>query len=476
MAVDQQRLHRALNPRTVVVVGDKFPYIWLESQREYKGALYSVQVDPKEAAEIERRGFTNVASIADVPVDEIDLVICAVPRKVAPIILEQAIAADVAGIHFFTAGFAEVGDPEGIELQDRLATRATESGIVLIGPNCMGVYNRRLGVKFTADVRQGDGGDVSFIGQSGTHSINLTLLAELAGLGVTRAISIGNAITTNESDYLEYLRDDPDTSVIGMYVEGMRDGRRFFEVLRDTTPRKPVVLWKGGRTSAGSRATLSHTASLATSSEVWDALVRQTGAIPASSIDEAVDVVSALSRAGAPKGRRVALLAMTGGQSVAITDAFAGAGLEVPRLSAESYERLKDVVNVIGGSYQNPFDIANTIAFGAGGSQLVKILEILADDPNIDGAVFEFSAGFFVQQWQMQPGMLEGMLDALDGFRARTRLPLVTVLHPYHQEEAVRPVRDLLLDRGYAVYPNFERAAVAYSRLVDYHLWRSSLS
>lgn len=476
MAVDQQRLHRALNPRTVVVVGDKFPYIWLESQREYTGTLYSVQVDPNEAAEIERRGFVNVPSLADVPVEEIDLVICAVPRKVAPIILEHAIAVNAAGIHFFTAGFAEVGDPEGLELQDRLATRASESGIVLIGPNCMGVYNRRLGVKFTADVQQGTGGDVSFIGQSGTHSINLTLLSELAGLQVTRAVSIGNAITTNESDYLEYLRADPETSVIGMYVEGMRDGRRYFETLRETTPEKPVVIWKGGRTSAGSRATLSHTASLATPTETWDAMIRQTGAIPATSIDEAVDIVAALARGGQPRGPRVALLAMTGGQSVAITDAFAGAGLEVPRLSAESYERLKEVVNVIGGSYQNPFDIANTIAFGGGGGQLVKILEILADDPNIDGAVFEFSAGFFVQQWNTQPGMLEGMLDALDGFRRRTQLPLVTVLHPYHQEAAVRPVRDLLQGRGYAVYPSFERAAVAYSRVVDYYTWRDGLT
>ena len=117
----------------------------------------------------------------------------------------------------------------------------------------MGVYNRRLGVKFHSDVDQGDGGNVSIIGQSGTHTINMTTAAQRAGIKVGRAVSIGNAVIVNEADYLEYMRDDPETEVIGMYLEGLKDGRRFFEALKETTRTKPVVIWKGGQTSAGQR-------------------------------------------------------------------------------------------------------------------------------------------------------------------------------------------------------------------------------
>lgn len=472
MAIDRERLHRVLNPQTVVVVGDKPPFTWLLPQGEYQGQLYSVQVDPGLAEQIVRLGVPNASSLREVPFDHIDLVICAVPRRVAPLILEDAIAVGASGIHFFTAGFAEVGDEEGLALQQRLAARVRESGIVMIGPNCMGIYNRRMGLKFHPDMKRGDGRGVSFIGQSGTHSMNLTLMAEAAGLNVARAISIGNAVTTTETDVLDYLRDDPETEAIGMYLEGVRDGRRFLNALRATVPTKPVVVWRGGISAAGKRATLSHTASLAGANEVWDAVMRQTGATAVRSVDETIDVLQALVRGGRPAGPRVALLAMTGGQSVAITDAFSSAGLQVPPLSDSSYSLLADVVNVIGGSYRNPLDLANTIALDGGGEKLVKILGILAEDDGVDGAVFEFSASFFLKAWQAQPQLLTDMLDALDAFRETSSLPLITVLHPYHEEAAVRPVREHLTRRGYAVYPSFERAAVAYAKLVDYATFR----
>ena len=160
----------------------------------------------------------------------------------------------------FTAGFAETGQDEGLKLQEAIVEMANAAGMPIVGPNCMGVYNRRRGVKFHADVDQnGDGGNVSIVGQSGTHTINMTTAAQRAGIRVGRGISIGNAVVVNEADYLEYLRDDPETEVIGMYLEGLKDGRRFFKALRETTPNKPVVIWKGGQTSAGQRATRSHT-------------------------------------------------------------------------------------------------------------------------------------------------------------------------------------------------------------------------
>ena len=319
-----------------------------------------MQVDENEIAEIEKRGFTNYLKLEDVP-GEVDLVICAVPRNVVPYILSDAIKKGVAGMSVFTAGFAETREEEGVKLQEAIVEMANKDGMPIVGPNCMGVYNRRLGVKFHSDVDQGDGGNVSILGQSGTHTINMTMLAQRAGIQVGRGISIGNAVVVNEADYLEYLRDDPETEAIGIYLEGLKDGRRFFQALKETTPRKPVVIWKGGQTEAGQRATRSHTASLATPAATWDALIKQTGAIPANSGDELIDVIQALVHSAPPRGRRLALMAMTGGHSVAISDAFGRVGLEVPELSQTSYDQLGEFFNIIGGSYRNPFDMANTI-------------------------------------------------------------------------------------------------------------------
>jgi acyl-CoA synthetase (NDP forming) len=469
--VDRDRLHRTLTPKSVAVVGAKAPdYSWLENNREFQGPLYSVQLDPNEITEIEKRGFQNFLKLEEIP-DDIDLVICAVPRPIVPYIVADTIKKGAAGMAIFSAGFAETGEEEAAQLQEQIVKLANDAGMPIVGPNCMGVYNRRQGVKFSDGVEQGEGGNVSILGQSGTHTIGATTMAQRAGIKVGRGISFGNAVVVNEADYLEYLRDDPDTEVIGMYLEGVKDGRRFYEALRETTPRKPVVIWKGGQTAAGQRATRSHTASLATPEAAWNAVMAQTGAIPANSVDELVDALQALVHTPPPRGRRLALMAMTGGQSVAISDAFGRQGLEVPELADKTYAQIGEFFNVIGGSYRNPFDMANTIGFAGESGNLGRIMDALAEDPNIDAMVFEFSAGFFARMWKDQPERLDDMLNTLDGFRDRTGLPLVTVMHPGAIDEDVIPIRDQVLARGFAVFANFDRAALALSRVIRYHEW-----
>ena len=471
MAVDRDRLHRTLTPRSVAVVGAKAPdYGWLENNRNFVGPLYSVQLDPNEITEIEKRGFTNYLKLEDVP-EDIDLVICAVPRPIVPYIVADSIKKNVAGMAIFSAGFAETGEEDAAELEDRIVALANEAGMPIVGPNCMGVYNRRQGVKFSDGVDHGEGGNVSIMGQSGTHTIGATTMAQRVGIQVSRGISFGNAVVVNEADYLEYLRDDPDTEVIGIYLEGLKDGRRFFEALRDTTPRKPVVIWKGGQTSAGQRATRSHTASLATPMATWNAMIAQTGAIPANSVDEMVDALQALVHTTAPRGRRLALMAMTGGQSVAISDAFGRQGLEVPELADKTYETIGEFFNVIGGSFRNPFDMANTIGLAGDSANLARIMSAVGEDPNIDAMVFEFSAGFFARIWRDQPERLEEMLNELEAFRDRTGLPLVTVMHGGAIDEEVIPIRDQVVARGFPVFPSFDRAALALSRVIKYHEW-----
>jgi len=468
--VERDRLHRALNPKTVVVVGDKGPnYQWLSNMSEFTGQLYSVQLDEKEIPGIEEKGIQNFKGLMEVPGD-VDLVVCAVPRQVTPFIVADAVKKGVGGVAMFTSGFVETGEELGAQLQEKIVGLAREGGLPLVGPNCMGVYNRRLGVKFTNNQEQGEGGEISVISQSGTHGIGITIGAQNLGLAVTRTISIGNAAVLNEADYLEYLRDDPDTSVIVMYLEGVRDGRRFAKLLREVTRVKPVIIWRGGRTKAGAKAAASHTASLASDDAIWDALLRQAGAISADSLEEALDALQCIVRLPRSSKRGLALIAMTGGQSVAITDQFEKGGFEVPELQQKSYDRLGEFFITIGGSFRNPFDAASTI--GRETDNLQKILDILADDANIEGVALEMQARDFDQGTER----VDGQVKLVQQYRERTGQPVVCLMpegSPGQMgPEVVTAARYYVAKQGVPVFPSFARGAQALGRAVRYWQWR----
>lgn len=475
MTVDRARLERALNPRTVAVVGDKKAggYNWLRNMSTFTGKVYSVQVDPNEIPGIEAMGVQNFRSLTEIP-EEIDYVVCAVPRQVAPRVIQDAVAKGVGGVGMFTSGFAETGEELGRQLQDAVVSMAKEAGMVLIGPNCMGLYNARLGVRFSGDQPAGEGGRVGLISQSGTHGINVSLVAAANGIRLSKAISIGNAVVVDVPDYLEYFRDDPETDVIALYIEGVKDGRRFRQVLMDVARTKPVIIWKGGQTSAGARATMSHTASLASPGHVWGALVRQANAVPVDTLDDLIDTLQVILRAKPIRGERVALMAMTGGQSVVLTDAFEKAGLTVPELDQSSYDQLSGFFNVIGGSYRNPFDMAGTI--NQEPEHLGRIFDIIDADQNVDAIAMEMSALFMARRWAQHPEQLDDLLNRIDQFRERSAKPFTAILHPGHIEAEVAALRPKIQERGLAVLPSFDRAARAMARLAAYERVRQELS
>jgi len=343
---------------------------------------------------------------------------------------------------------------------------AREANFNLVGPNCMGLYLPRSGVRFNADAPVVDNGRVGFLSQSGTHGIMFSLVSAANGVYVSRCASFGNAVVLDVSDYLDYLTQDDDTEVIGMYVEGVKDGRRFFETLKAACARKPVVVWKGGQTLAGARATMSHTGSLAAPQAVWDGMMRQCGAITTNNLDETIDVMKLLLDARRPTGPRMALLAQTGGQSVSITDAFAKAGLSVPRFSDSTYVELGEFFNVVGGSYQNPLDMAGTIQ--GKNETLDRILRIVDADENVDAIAMELSAMFAARQWKKDPSSLDATLDALQAHQQRSSKPLLVILHPAHEAEYVAHIAPKFHDRQIPLYQSFERAAAAMARVLAY--------
>jgi acetate---CoA ligase (ADP-forming) subunit alpha len=464
-----KNLRRAFNPRAVAVIGDKRAtgYLWLRALAHLKTKLYSIQIDPAEIAGIEAMGVTNFKSLAEIG-EPIDYAVSAVPRQVAPRILTDCAANRVGAIGFFTSGFAETGEELGIRLEAQLREIALGSAIALVGPNCMGLANPSMGLCNFPDEKAGEPGDVCFISQSGTHTINFCMQAPARGIGIHLAASIGNVLVLEAADYIDLMAADPATRVLGMYLEGARDGRRLFESLSRAAARIPVLVWKGGVTAAGARATFSHTGSLATAQATWSAMVRQAGAIEVGSLDAMLDAVELLARGKRPRGRAMGLVAMTGGQSVVITDTFASAGLEIPALSDSSYQQLKSFFNIVGGSYRNPLDAGGTIGSGLQPGGLDRILAILDEDPAIDSIVLEIGTGLRASRWAAHEDEISALLDKLGEFAVKSAKPFAVVLHPAHLESLVARARQLARERGLVVFESFERAAAAFAAASGY--------
>jgi acyl-CoA synthetase (NDP forming) len=468
-----ENLHRALHPRAVAVVGARRldDYMWLRNMSTFAGPLYSVNIDEKELPGIADLGVPNYARLTDIP-EPVDFVVVAVPRRAAPIVLKDAIAKGVAGVAMFTAGFAETGEAEGLQLQQTIVELARAADIALIGPNCMGLYHPKMGLRNHIEQPAGEAGNVGFISQSGTHAINFSLYGASQGLKLSKVMSYGNGVVLDSPDLLEYLLHDPETTIIGMYIEGVRDGRRLFEVLKRLPPQKPLLIWRGGQTAAGSRATASHTASLAQSGEIWDALFRQTGARRVDSLEEMVDTIKALQFLPPSTGQRLGLVTMTGGPSVVITDTFARVGLDIPPLTAASYERFQGFFNTIGGSCKNPIDMGMNWA----GESFRDIMQVLLEDPNIDAVVNDLPLTFLYRRMARQPDFKTRLFATFDEMRQRYAKPLLAVVgfSPFEKEEV--DLRRELLQAGIPAFHNFERAARAFKHASEYHRFRQTVA
>jgi len=463
MRNDFSKLHRAFNPESIAVIGDKgksgFP--WLRTLSTFKGKLYSVQTNRERAQDIKAMGVENYHSLLDIA-EPIDLVIVSVPRSASLKILDDCITKGVANVHFFTAGFSETGTKEGAKLEQLLTERAKKAGINLIGPNCMGIYNPKIGLRQNDMQYTGCTGPVGFISQSGTHAGTFAQEGHLHGVDINKSVSFGNGRVLDSTDYLEYFGQDPEIGFIGMYLEGVRDGRRFLSALRGVAAKKPVVIWKGGQTEGGARAIASHTGSLAVPDAVWDSAIRQYGALSVDNLEEFIDTMNGLIHLSPVHGDRVALVGGSGGQSVAIADAFARAGLIVPMLTQDSYDKLATFFSLVGAGCRNPIDP------GSNRSQMIRILDIIMQDANIDNLVLLASASL----WQHMPTYIEDFLNVAETVRKQATKPVMAILPCFSTPDNVQQVREIskkLLDIGIPSFPTFERGARALANVWNYY-------
>jgi len=467
MRADFAKLDRAFNPKCVVVVGDSGFYQWLRGLSNFKGSKYSVQVNEQTGKDIEEKlKVKNFKSLLEVP-EPIDLAIVSVNRKYALSVLDDLIKVNAAAAHFFTSGYSETNTEEGRQYERELKAKAEAAGFHIIGPNCMGLYNPRVGIKQAIGQYDDSWGPVGFISQSGTHAINFGLEAHLQGVDMAKSASFGNGIILDSAEFLDYFGQDNDIKIIGMYLEGLRDGRRFMEVLKRVSKIKPVVVWKGGRTASGARAIASHTGSLAVPYAIWEDAIRQFGGIPVTNMDELVDTIKALMFVEPVIGNRVGLTGGSGGQSVAITDAFTEAGIDVPPFTKKTLDELSTFYNVIGGGMTNPIDTGNSNRM-----QLNRIMDLVEADENIDNVVLLMGLGMGSAGATGQD-TVPGGVGAVTALRKRSKKPVLAVVYSPFSAGGVQEARKtikMLQEGGVPAFSILERAAKALKNTMDYYL------
>jgi acetyltransferase len=322
---------------------------------KYAGTIY-----PINRREPEIMGLKAYASVADVP-GEVDLVVMAVPAQATLAAMEDAIRVKAKFAVVHAVGFSELGD-EGKKLERQMVETAGRGGLRIVGPNCMGIFTSRGRVNTIVPYSRVpmDPGGVAFVGQSGWVAEMMLRLGSQRGLRFNGIISIGNQGDLRVEDLLEYWGNDPGTTVISAYIEGLKDPERFIRLAREIMPRKPVIAWKGGRSELGVRAAASHTGSLAGRYQVFRSVCEQTGITPASNMEDLLDLCVAFNSPVLPAGRKIGLLIEAGGGAVASCDACAREGINIPEFSREVQGGLADYLKdrvPPSSNRKNPVDL-----------------------------------------------------------------------------------------------------------------------
>lgn len=471
-------LDTVFNPRSIAVAGasespDKQGHTYFRNLLDnFHGKVYPINF---RAGDI--LGQQTYKSVRDLP-ENVDYVISAIPNRDIIDLVEACAAKGVKALHLFTARFSETGFEEEVKLERDLLQLADKEGIRILGPNCMGLYHPKAGISWGRD-HPIQHGTVGVISQSGGNAGEIISIGASRGLRFSKVVSYGNALDINEADLMEYLADDPDTEIIGGYIEGVRDGPRFFKAVQYASKRKPVVLLKGGRTLAGTSMVSSHTASLAGGRRIWEAMCEQTGAINTFSLEELLDALVAFSFMSPAKGYGVLVGGGAGGRSVLSADECEEEGLHLAPIPDDVRSTLVTQDPFFGPWVMNPVDSS---IMGGSALQPHEVIELIAKSPSYDVIINNISAGgpgsaADPQRQQRASRLIDHTVDIVK----KLGKPVAIVQAEFIPENesqlhAAQEIRDRCVQEGFAVFPSIGRASRAVQRLVKYYLHRDSAS
>jgi len=423
----------------------------------FKGALYPINPTVKEIL-----GLPSYARVSDVP-GKVETAMVVIPKTAVPDALEDCAAKGVTNIILSTGGYSDAGE-EGAREQKTIIEMARRAGIRIMGPNSIGTLNPSAGMSTSiVGLDPISKGGVSIIGQSGVFSSGWARwIADTKPFGLAKVACIGNKGDVNESDLLEYLTGDSATRTVGMYLEGVVEGKRFIRAAAAACKAKPVVVMKAGRSEAGAAAVASHTGSLAGSDAVFDAVCRRTGLVRTQNSEAFFDALAAFEKLPLPRGNRMGALSITGMGCVAATDAVEECGIDLPALQPDTLRKLREVMPV-WAPVRNPIDIWSAIEQHGSKKATSHIARCLMEQPDVDALLITFVL------------MSESMFDIPEAFAdIFRRHPHKPVFASYYGGTAreIAHIHEGFAALGVPCYPTPERAIFAFSRMVEYARFR----
>ncbi len=382
-------LNPLLNPVSIALIGvSREPgriggrVLRYLTQHGYAGAIFPV--NPKYE---ELEGKKCYPSLAAIP-HSIDVALIAVPEQSVPSVLEEAGKKGVKSAIIYSAGFSEVGGT-GKAKQEQIRQIAEKNGILVCGPNCVGIigFHNRTAMSFSQvlDIPKLIPGKIAFISQSGALGGAVLNRVQDLSIGISYFISTGNEAVLESSDFMEYLLDDPNTSVIMALMEGVKDGKKLLKVADlAVEKKKPIVVMKVGRTEAGGNAASSHTGSMTGSDAVYDAVFRQKGIVRVEDIEDLYLTASTLAKSPRPKGNRVGIVTTTGGGGVILTDELVEMEMKIPDLSPKTVKSLSETAAAFG-VVKNPLDLTAQVVNDP--LLFPRSVETFIQDENLDALI-----------------------------------------------------------------------------------------
>jgi acetyl coenzyme A synthetase (ADP forming)-like protein len=445
-------LRPIFKPKSIAVIGASRSHLKIGHEAllntlvgGFKGKIYPV--NPETTDIMGLRTYPSVVAIED----EIDLALIAVPAAFVAKVMRECAQKKVKGAIIISAGFGEIG-PEGKKLEDEVIGIAREAKIRVIGPNTMGYKSPVDNIDASFVFGMANPGRVALISQSGALCIGMIHYANAERIGLSRIISIGNKADVDDADLIEYLDQDDETDVIALYIEGIKDGRKFLETAKKS--KKPIVAIKAGRSTSGAAATKTHTGSLSGSDSVYDSAFKQAHIQRAYDVEELFDCARALAYQPPAKGPRVGIVTNGGGAGVILSDWLEDHHLKIPELAEETKQKLLQILPNITVP-RNPLDIigdAGFFRYWAGG-------EALLEDPNIDMLIM-----ICVHAGYARPREYAGAVLKLFAEKKHLKKPIISC---WVGGTEIEEVTQSLKEKNVPVYPSTQRAARAARSLYD---------
>jgi acetate---CoA ligase (ADP-forming) len=444
-------------PKSVAVLGasgtpGKLGYVIIKNiaDSDFSGNVYPV--NPKSD---EILGYKVYRSLTEIPGD-VDLVVTALPSpKLTVGAVEECAQKGVKAVIIESAGFAEMGG-DGKVFQQQIVDIAKKNNIRVMGPNCSGIVSRDIVTSIYPMTKKVPRGNVVLIGQSGLLAAGMASdIVENESLNISKVCSIGNKCDVNENDLLEYFGNEEGVDVISMYLETITDGRNLTRIARKVAAEKPIIFLSGGRTEAGAKAAMSHTGSIASNARIVETAVKQTGMIMADDFTELKDFAKVFSTQPLPKGNRIAVITLAGSVGVNVSDLCANFGLELPKLSPETTEKLKDMFDTPVG---NPVDLYFSVTKIGFTKTLETTFPDAFRDPNIDAAVL-ILAGFEYTREAVQKKIIQKIV------REVGKPVVVCMIVGYNR------YKNVIMDemgKDLPVFPSLISGVKALSKLCEY--------